>query len=194
MHWLTEIGEAMAMRWSTSIDTRHRRPYGGEGESGTQRRRVLGVAYVVVLCGMAVSPRFISGRQAPRATVEQTLSTFLTAFDNLDWPAFRACFNDRPTMFHPSGPNIRRVDIPEEFDAAWKLVFERIRKNSGRTAPPYMKLSPADLRIDPLDENVSLVTFHLIDGQTLSRRTLILRRYDDGWKIVHIHASNLPLR
>jgi hypothetical protein len=176
------------------ITTRARHSYAGEGQSGMQRRRVLTVAYLFVLCGMAVYPRFAWGQEAPRTTVEQTLSTFLTAFDNLDWLAFRACFNDRPTMFHPSAPKIRRVDTPEEFDAAWKLVFERIRKDSGRTAPPYMKLSPTDLRIEPLAENVSLVTFHLTDGQTLSRRTLIFRRYDDGWKIVHIHASNLPLR
>jgi hypothetical protein len=96
-------------------------------------------------------------------------------------------------MFHPSAPDSRRVETPEQFEAAWHLVFERIRKRSGRTAPPYMKLSPLDMRIDPLAENVSLVTFHLIDGAVLSRRTLIFRRYADGWKIVHIHASNLPL-
>jgi ketosteroid isomerase-like protein len=35
-----------------------------------------------------------------------------------------------------------------------------------------------------------------IDGScgTLSRPTVVFRRYDDGWKIVHIHASNLRLR
>jgi hypothetical protein len=158
-----------------------------------QRKRVLTVAYLLVLCGWTALPRCLWAQNGPRQTVEQALSTFLTAFDNLDWPAFRACFNDRPTMFHPAGPNVRRVDTPEEFDAAWHLVFERIRKNSGRTSPPYIKLSPMDLRIDPLAENVSLVTFHLIDVGTLSRRTLIFQHYEDGWKIVHIHASNLAL-
>ena len=182
-----------AVWWRMGITTRARHSCAGEGQSGMQRSRVLTVAYLFVLFSLAAFPRCLWAQEGPRQTVEQALSTFLTAFDNLDWPEFRACFNDRPTMFHPSAPNIRRVDTPEEFDAAWKLVFERIRKNSGRTAPPYMKLSPTDLRIDPLAENVSLVTFHLIDGQMLSRRTLIFRHYDDGWKIVHIHASNLPL-
>jgi hypothetical protein len=180
-------------RCSTGINARPRQHCGDEGQSDMQRKRVLAVAFLLILCGAAALPRCSWGQDRSRKTVEQALSTFLTAFDNLDWPAFRACFNDRPTMFHPSAPNIRRVDTREEFDAAWHLVFERIRKNSGRTSSPYVKLSPVDLRIDPVAENVSLVTFHLIDGGTLSRRTLVFRRYEDGWKIVHIHASNLPL-
>jgi hypothetical protein len=181
-------------RWSMRIiTTRSRQRRGDEGQSGMQRKSLLPVACMFVLIGMAAAPRSCWGQERPRQTVEQALSSFLIAFDNLDWPAFRACFNDRPTMFHPSPPNIRRVDTPEEFDTAWHLVFKRIRKNSGRTSPPYMKLSPMDLRVDPLADNVSLVTFHLIDGGTLSRRTLIFRHYEDGWKIVHIHASNLPL-
>jgi hypothetical protein len=181
------------IRWNMPIIiTRSRQPRGDEGQSG-MRKSLWAVACMFALFGMAAAPRRARGHEPPRETVEQALSRFLTAFDNLDWPAFRACFNDRPTMFHPSPPNIRRVDTPEEFEAAWHVVFERIRKNSSRTSPPYMKLSPTDLRIDPLADNVSLVTFHLIGDGKLSRRTLIFRHYDDGWKIVHIHASNLPL-
>jgi hypothetical protein len=33
------------------------------------------------------------------ASIEETLSTFLTAFNNLDWQAFRACFSGTATIF-----------------------------------------------------------------------------------------------
>jgi ketosteroid isomerase-like protein len=127
------------------------------------------------------------------ASVEQAWSTFLTSFDNLDWEAFRDCFSSTATVFHPTAPNIRRVDSPEEFEKAWLGVFERIKKNSGRTSPPYMILNPLDLRVERLSDDVTLVTFHLVDGSILNRRTLVFKREPTGWKIVHVHASNLSL-
>ena len=56
-----------------------------------------------------------------------------------------------------------------------------------------MQLSPQDLKIQLLSEGVALVTFHLVEGTTLSRRTIILERSSGGWKIVHLHASNLAM-
>jgi ketosteroid isomerase-like protein len=128
---------------------------------------------------------------AKTTSVEQALSAFLTAFDNLDWQAFRACFGGAATIFHPSAPNIRRIDSPDQFEKAWLGIFERIKKSSGRTSPPYMNLDPLDLRVEKLSEDVALVTFHLVDGSTVNRRTLVFKCDPDGWKIVHIHASNI---
>jgi ketosteroid isomerase-like protein len=128
----------------------------------------------------------------PKTTsIEEALSTFLTAFNNLDWQAFRVCFSGTATIFHPAAPNIRRIDSPEQFETAWLGVFERIKKSSGRTSPPYMSLNPVELRVEKLSEDVALVTFHLVDGNTVNRRTLVFERDPDGWKIVHIHASNI---
>jgi ketosteroid isomerase-like protein len=125
------------------------------------------------------------------ASIEEAWSTFLTAFDNLDWQAFRNCFSSTPTIFHPAAPNIRRIDSPDQFEKAWLGVFERIKKSSGHTSPPYTSLDPLDLRVEKLSEDVALVTFHLIDGSTVNRRTLVFKREPNGWKIVHIHASNI---
>jgi hypothetical protein len=47
--------------------------------------------------------------------------------------------------------------------------------------------------VDNLSDDVALVTFHLVDGDTLNRRTLVFKR-ESGWKIVHIRASNLTTR
>ena len=54
-----------------------------------------------------------------------------------------------------------------------------------------MNLHPLDLRVEKLSEEVVLITFHLVDRGTVSRRTLVFKREPDGWKIVHIHASNI---
>jgi ketosteroid isomerase-like protein len=125
------------------------------------------------------------------ASVEEALSAFLTAFDNLDWQAFRICFSNTATTFHPAAPNIKLIDSPDQFEKAWLGVFERIKKSSGRASPPYINLNPLDLRVERLSEDVALVTFRLDDGSTVNRRTLVFKREPNGWKIVYIHAYNI---
>jgi hypothetical protein len=44
------------------------------------------------------------------AAIEQALSSFILAFDNLDWPSFRASFVPGATVFHPAPPNVKRID------------------------------------------------------------------------------------
>ena len=147
---------------------------------------------LLILCQIpALSQR--PGRSED-VTIERALTGFLDAFNNLDWPAFRAHFSDTPSIFHPVPILARRIDSSSEFEKAWLAVFERIKKSSGRVTPPYMTLSPQDLRIDRLSDDVALVTFHLVDNKVLSRRTLVLKKYGDDWKIVHLHASNLTLQ
>ena len=135
----------------------------------------------------ATSPPAVGTTSEVRAAVD----TFLRAVEALDWPAFRACFAEGATVFHPSPPHVLRTDSPETFERAWAAVFERIRRDSGRTSPPYFTLAPKDLRIQLLSEKIALVTFHLSQGDTMGRRTVIFEKLEAGWKIVHIHASNL---
>jgi hypothetical protein len=51
-------------------------------------------------------------------SLDEALLAFLTAFDNLDWQAFRNCFSRTATIFHPAAPNIRRIDSPDSFESA----------------------------------------------------------------------------
>lgn len=157
------------------------------------RKEFLGVGFLGLATVVIKSEA--SREKAPAnpkmASVEEALSAFLTAFDNLDWQAFRTCFSAAATVFHPAAPNIRRTDSPDQFERAWLGVFERIKNASGRTSPPYMALSPLDLRVETLSEGAVLVTFHLVDGSTVNRRTLVFKLEPSGWKIVHIHASNI---
>jgi len=160
-------------------------------------RAVFPIVLALMAVVSAVVPSTAKAAAPPgqaTAEVQNALNVFLTAFDNLDWPAFRDCFAPDATVFHPASPNIKRIDSPQDFERTWLDVFARIKKTSGRDSPPYMNLSPRDLKIELLSEDVALVTFHLVDGTILSRRTIILKRGNGGWRVVHIHASNLAMR
>ena len=117
--------------------------------------------FVVAWLALVLYPQLLMAQEKRAAspstgTVEDPLSVFIAAFDNLDWPAFRECFSSIATVFHPSAPNVRRVDTPEQFEKAWLGVFERIKRSSGRNAPPYMDLKPLDLRVENLSDDVTL--------------------------------------
>jgi len=53
-----------------------------------------------------------------------------------------------------------------------------------------MTLEPRDLEVQ-MFADAALVTFHLENGRSLSRRTFVLSKESGLWKIVHLHASNV---
>ncbi len=59
--------------------------------------------------------------------------------------------------------------------------------------PPYMDIQPKDLRIQVFG-NTAIATFHLGDrAGLLNRRTIVLNKTEAGWKIVHLHASEVAM-
>lgn len=57
-------------------------------------------------------------------------------------------------------------------------------------APPYFGIEPRDLDIH-VSGDMALATFHLVRDGELGRRTFVLRRDSNAWKILHVHASNV---
>ena len=142
---------------------------------------------VVVWVGFSTA----SVHVAPPDEIHAFLDRFITAFNNLDWPAFMGMFDDDATIFYPSPPNASiRATGRREFEAAWRRVFQGIR--GSRTTPPFMELRPERVNVQMLTD-AAVVTFELHDapGQT-ARRTLVLRRNHGVWRITHLHASNVP--
>src|SRR3954454_22316957 len=118
-----------------------------------------------------------------RSTVEQALATFVDAFTRIERVRLEACFTDDATFFPPQGGPRRRGFWPDELDT----------RRATLPGPPYFSVDPKDLQIQLLGE-VAIVTFHLDNvPDVLGRRTVILTRTPDGWKIAHLHASTLPL-
>jgi ketosteroid isomerase-like protein len=118
------------------------------------------------------------------------LARFIRAFDDLDWENFRAAFADDATVFYPRAfPE--RANGRAEFEKGFKAVFEQVR--DGKSSPPYMDIQPRDLNIRMFGD-VAIATFHLDDRpEFLNRRTLVLQKTNSGWKIVHLHASEVSL-
>jgi ketosteroid isomerase-like protein len=120
--------------------------------------------------------------------IRKTLSDFIQVFDNLAWEQFRTAFADDATVFYPRAFP-RRADGRAEFEQTFRKVFEQIR--AGRSHGPYMDLQPRDLKIQ-MAGNVAIVTFHLDDRLGfLNRRTIVFRKAESGWKIIHLHASEV---
>jgi ketosteroid isomerase-like protein len=122
------------------------------------------------------------------AEVRKTLADFIQAFDNLDWDRFCAAFSDDATVFYPREfPN--RANGRQEYERTFQKVFDRIR--AGRTQGPYMDIQPRDLHLQ-IAGNIAIVTFHLDDRPGfLNRRTVVLQKQPSGWKIIHLHASEV---
>jgi ketosteroid isomerase-like protein len=123
------------------------------------------------------------------ASVERTLHDFLTAFANLEWDAFRACFDDEATVFFPRRDHPTRVEGRDEIERVFLLEFTETRQRA--SGPPYLELRPRDLLIQDLGD-LALISFHLTLPGALRRRTFVLRKRAGRWKILHLHASNTP--
>jgi len=129
--------------------------------------------------------------EAPAGGVRAAVDEFIHAFDRLEWQRFRRCFAPAVTVFFPFDTNPRRADGKAEVEAGFKRFFDEVRAKA--TGPSYLGLAPRGVTVR-VWRDVALVTFHL-DGVTglpgTGRRTLLLERRAEQWRIVHLHASNI---
>lgn len=153
-------------------------------------RRYLAPALLLLLVAPVVQAQVKSG--PADAEVRDALEKFIHAFDNLDWEGFRSAFDDNATVFFPHH-FAERADGRAEFEKDFKVFFQRIRMGSYKTTAPYMDLRPKGMKIQLFDD-VAVATFQL-DGPPgfLGRRTIVLHKTGAGWKIVHIHASEMAV-
>ena len=145
------------------------------------------------ICGIGTANATNSHTVENDKEVRQFLTSFVRAFDDLDWAKFRRCFEDDASVFYPElFP--RRVEGAANVHQSWQTVFANIKANSGKSQAPYMEVKPADIRVQLLSD-IAVVTFHLEHGGTaVGRRTLVLRKSGAQWRIVHLHASNVDFR
>jgi ketosteroid isomerase-like protein len=122
-----------------------------------------------------------------RSTPQSALEMLLRAFARLDLDAMLACFDAQATAFLPVEHHQTRLDGREAIGTAFAAVIARVRAR-GATS---LQLNPADLQVDEWGDT-AIASFHL-HSEHLSRRTFVLRRFGEQWRIVHLHASNAPL-
>jgi ketosteroid isomerase-like protein len=148
--------------------------------------------FALTVLFLLLSPSLFAQEQSASAEseVRDALAKFVSAFDNLDWKTFRSTFDDGATVFYPRGfPE--RANGRDEFEKAFKLVFQQIR--AGKTTAPYMNIQPKDMNLQIFGD-IAIATFHLDDRPGfLNRRTIVLHKTRLGWKIVHLHASEIAI-
>jgi|SRR5215469_5850822 len=149
-------------------------------------RLVLLLAFLFVSLSLFAQRKTVS----PESEVRDALAKFVDAFDNLDWESFRSAFDDNATVFYPRAfPE--RASGRKEFEKTFNVVFQQIR--GAKTSAPYMDIQPKDMRIQIFGD-IAIATFHLDDrAGFLNRRTVVLHKTRAGWKIVHLHASEVPI-
>lgn len=128
--------------------------------------------------------------EADTSAVQAAVKEFLAAFDDLDWARFCRCFASDATVFFPWDHYPRRADGATEVEAEFKLFFDEAR--TGAAGPPYLNLVPLDMAIQ-VWQDVALVTFHLDRPPTIGRRTVVLQRQAQQWRLVHLHASGITV-
>jgi ketosteroid isomerase-like protein len=119
--------------------------------------------------------------------IHATLLEFLHAFSKLRLGEMMGFFSDNATAFFPIRHHPLRLVGKEAISGAFARVIDRVRA-SGAT---QIRLDAVDVRVEAFDD-VAVVTFHIRD-EDLCRRTLVLQRTPEGWRIEHLHASNAPL-
>lgn len=152
-------------------------------------------------CSLAVLPTSAHAQGAgeadpttARAGVRVSLSSWLSAFNNLELDRFLSFFSKRATIFpprpHAGATGSRRLE-PGEVRAYWAAIFRDLRERSERSAAPFLSIAHHDLRVDEIGEDGAVVTFHLSDEPWPNRRTLVWAREGASWRIVHLHASRI---
>jgi ketosteroid isomerase-like protein len=142
--------------------------------------------------GLLALLMWTAGAASDQQEIEQATTHFLTSFENLDMPAFLACFADDATAFFPAPEPPERVTGKAAIRSRFQLVFDAIRKGAS-AGPPYHRLEPQDLQIQSLSAETAVVSFHLRNSERIARRTLVMKKVRGTWLIAHLHASNFSV-
>jgi ketosteroid isomerase-like protein len=119
------------------------------------------------------------------SAIKQVLKSQVEAWNREDLAGFMAGYWNSPELTFFSGG---------ESAQGWQQAFDRYKKHY-QNAPGQMgKLDFSDLKIEPVSRDAAFVRgrWHLTlaSGKTPHGLfTLILRKFPEGWKIIHDHTS-----
>lgn len=130
----------------------------------------------------------VKAQQKDSIAVMKSVNNFVSAFNHFNWDSFRKSFTDDATIFFPYWSQAKRIQGRQEIEKAWLTIFpEFVDVNNTRK----LQITPKDIHVQLYQQN-AIVTFHLGDGiNSLSRRTLLMIKEKDSWKIAHLHASSV---
>ena len=119
--------------------------------------------------------------------IERVVTDFLTAFGNRDFAQFLPFFSEDATMFFPpSAPaptGLVRGRNEDRADSQGDLCKVPITHFG-----PGHSIRPLDLLVEEFGD-AAVVTFHLGSEAARQRRTIVMRRVGEQWRIAHLHGS-----
>lgn len=141
---------------------------------------------LAVLLTSSVS--YVNAQKSDSTDVKVSVEKFLQSFNSLQWEPFRKSFADDATIFYPEWEQAPRRIGRVEIEKTWLELFPEF-KDPNKTFK--LGITPRDIRIQVYGPT-AIVTFHLGGGEKyLSRRTLVMVKHKEEWKIAHLHASTL---
>jgi ketosteroid isomerase-like protein len=142
----------------------------------------IGCALVLLFTATVVAQNSV---EAQKLAIRQLLATQVDAWNRGDLVGFMAGYWKSPELSFVSGTNETR---------GWEPTLERYRKKYQGEGKEMGKLDFFDLRVEMLGPESAFVRGHwhlkMKNGQQPGVLfTLILRKFPDGWKIIHDHTS-----
>jgi ketosteroid isomerase-like protein len=153
-----------------------------------QRRQSWMTWALVLLCVSVLA--IPAAAQSQPDDVERVLAAFLIPFSNGNVAEFIDYFAEDATLFMPPtapGASPDRVQGKAAIAREFQALFGRF------TAPPggqRTTIRPQDLNVQRFSD-FAVVTFHLGTDASRGRRTFVLRRTEQEWRILHLHASTV---
>lgn len=140
-----------------------------------------GVAVLAVLISSTVAT-------AQPSDAERIVRDFLVPFANRDFDRFIPYFAEDATMFFPPANSAPTglVRGRSNIEQAFKTLYTAYPRPAGAASTP---INPKDFRVQQLGDH-AIVTFLLGSDTAPGRRTIVLRRVADQWRIVHLHGSS----
>ncbi len=114
--------------------------------------------------------------------LQATLDAFVGGLRALDWARMRDAFAADAHVFFPFDDAPCRVEGIAAIEAVFRAFF------ATRAAARSLDVEPLDVTMHVIGD-AALVTFHLDRPGAVGRRTLVLRRDAQRWRIAHLHAS-----
>lgn len=152
--------------------------------------RALALAALVPLsaCAVSIGNRGSGDgyewRSGARASILEVLDRQAAAWNRGDLDAFMADYWRSPDLVFTSGARIQR---------GWQTTLERYRATYGGSTETMGRLSFSDVTVYPLDDDAAWVLgrwrLERDSGPAGGVFTLVFRRMDGEWKIVHDHTS-----
>ena len=140
---------------------------------------------LALLATLAMTLGLNAASPDPAAEVRAVLDAQVAAWNHGDLEAYMAGYWKSPELEFYSGATVTR---------GWQPTLDRYRKRYQGDGKEMGQLAFANIRIDVVSPDVAIVSgeWHLDMKNGPAPHglfTLIVRRFTEGWRIVHDHSS-----